>query len=52
MPGTHDQPTAAHDALSATYGSEVRRPIGCFVLRDGDQVILIDTGLGPADFAG
>jgi glyoxylase-like metal-dependent hydrolase (beta-lactamase superfamily II) len=52
MLGTPEARTAAHDALSVTYGDEVRLPLGCFVLLGGDQVILVDTGFGPVDFAG
>ena len=48
--GTHEHPTAAYDVLSQVYGKP-RLPLGCFFL-PGEQNVLIDTGVGPVDFAG
>jgi glyoxylase-like metal-dependent hydrolase (beta-lactamase superfamily II) len=50
MVGSPAYPTAAHDELAARYG-EARLPLGCFVL-SGEQIVLIDTGIGPVDHAG
>lgn len=48
--GTADHPSAGHEALSRRYGT-VRLPLGCFFL-PGERNVLIDTGVGPVDFAG
>ena len=48
--GTPEHPTAAYDALSPVYGKP-RLPLGCFFL-PGEQNVLIDTGVGPVNFAG
>jgi glyoxylase-like metal-dependent hydrolase (beta-lactamase superfamily II) len=50
MVGTPDDWQAGHRALAAEYGTP-RMPVGCFFL-PGDVNVLIDTGLGPVDFAG
>lgn len=50
MVGSPEYPTGAYDELAAEYG-EPRLPVGCFVLR-GEQTVLIDAGIGPVDHAG
>jgi glyoxylase-like metal-dependent hydrolase (beta-lactamase superfamily II) len=50
MVGSPDCPTGAYDELAAQHG-EPRLPVGCFVLR-GEQTVLIDAGIGPVDHAG
>jgi glyoxylase-like metal-dependent hydrolase (beta-lactamase superfamily II) len=50
MVGSPEHPTGAFDSLAAAYG-EPRLPVGCFVLR-GEQTVLIDAGIGPVDHAG
>ena len=42
---------SAHQALFGPDGT-MRLPIGCFLVRTGDQTVLIDAGLGPATSAG
>jgi glyoxylase-like metal-dependent hydrolase (beta-lactamase superfamily II) len=50
MVGSPEYPTGGYDELAAAYG-EPRLPVGCFVLR-GEQTVLIDAGIGPVDHAG
>jgi glyoxylase-like metal-dependent hydrolase (beta-lactamase superfamily II) len=50
MVGSAAHPTGAYDELAAAYG-EPRLPVGCFVLR-GEQTVLIDAGIGPVDRGG
>jgi glyoxylase-like metal-dependent hydrolase (beta-lactamase superfamily II) len=50
MVGSPEFPTGAYDELAVRYG-EPRLPVGCFVLR-GEQTVLIDAGIGPVDHAG
>lgn len=40
-------PPDAHPGLFAHHGAAYL-PIGCFVVRSGDRVVLVDAGLGPA----
>jgi glyoxylase-like metal-dependent hydrolase (beta-lactamase superfamily II) len=50
MIGTPDDRGLGYRALHERY-DEVRLPVGCFVLR-GEKTVLVDTGVGPIDFAG
>lgn len=50
MVGIPGNETAGYDEITATYGV-ARLPVGCFVHR-GETTVLVDTGMGPVDFAG
>jgi glyoxylase-like metal-dependent hydrolase (beta-lactamase superfamily II) len=39
---------SAHEALLEADGT-MHLPIGCFLVRTGDQTVLVDAGLGPLD---
>lgn len=49
--GTPESPTAGYDHLADEQGSDVRLPIGCFLV-PGERNTLIDLGAGPTDLGG
>lgn len=54
-PGTDGDPWACHQDLLEEDGQTLKMPLGGFLIRTGERVILVDTGLGRRDtgtFAG